>query len=167
MAIIKSSYQTRSKGIKRVMESFRYYSYRQGPDLAERQWYSQDGRALDFEGAREEIRDRAQHYGYTYRITLSTKEVALAPDDYRAVLGDQFQDYYFVPHRNTEHPHVHVVAFGKKVVHRDGLAAMRERLSEREQAHEQVHSQEIEQQPDQEYHAQEQGQRHDREYELE
>jgi hypothetical protein len=137
MAIIKASYQTRAKGTKGVMDSHRYYSYREGPDLAERQWYDRDGRALDFDQAREEIRERAQHYGYTYRITLSTAEAELSPDDYRTVLGEQFPEYYLIEHANTEHPHAHVMAFGKQTVKRDELASMRERLSEREQVREQ------------------------------
>ncbi len=137
MAIIKASYQTRAKGTKGVMDSHRYYSYREGPDLAQRQWYDRDGRALDFDQVREEMRERAQHYGYTYRITLSTAEAELSPDDYRTVLGEQFPEYYLIEHANTEHPHAHVMAFGKQTVKRDELASMRERLSEREQIREQ------------------------------
>jgi len=132
MAIIKASYQTRAKGTKGVMDSHRYYSYREGPDLAQRQWYDRDGRALDFDQAKEEMRERAEHYGYTYRITLSTAEAELSPDDYRTVLGEQFPEYYLIEHANTEHPHAHVVAFGKQTVKRDELASMRERLSKRE-----------------------------------
>jgi hypothetical protein len=142
MAIIKASYQTRAKGTKGVMDSHRYYSYREGPDLAQRQWYDRDGRALDFDTAREEMRERAEHYGYTYRITLSTAEADLSPDDYRTVLGEQFPEYYLIEHANTEHPHAHVVAFGKQTVKRDELASMRVRLSEREQIREQERARE-------------------------
>jgi hypothetical protein len=150
MAIVKASYQTRSKGIKGVMDSYRYYSYREGTDLAQCQWYDRDGRALDFDAAREEIRERAQHYGYTYRVILSTEQVELSPNDYRAALADQFLDYYFVLHRNTEHPHAHVVAFDKKTVPRDELEAMRERLGEREQVREQERAHEQARQQEQE-----------------
>jgi len=146
MAIVKASYQTRSKGTKGVMDSYRYYSYREGPDLAQRQWYDRDGRALDFAQAKEEIRERAQHYGYTYRVILSTEQARLAPDAYRAVLADQFPEYYLIEHANTEHPHAHVVAFGKKTVPRDALEAMRQRLSEREQERAQEQGQVREQQ---------------------
>ncbi|MBA3946595.1 MAG: hypothetical protein H0X37_18775 [Herpetosiphonaceae bacterium] len=142
MAIVKASYQTRSKGTKGVMDSYRYYSYREGPDLAQRQWYDRDGRALDFDEAKEEIRERAEHYGYTYRVILSTEQARLAPDDYRAVLGQQFPEYYLIEHANTEHPHAHVMAFNKKTVPRDELEAMRERLGEREQVREQERAKE-------------------------
>ncbi len=144
MAIIKASYQTRAKGTKGVMDSYRYYSYREGPDLAQRQWYDRDGRALDFDEAKEEIRERAEHYGYTYRVILSTEEARLSPDEYRAVLADQFPEYYLIEHANTEHPHAHVVAFGKQRVAKDELEVMRERLGEREQVRAQERAQEQE-----------------------
>jgi hypothetical protein len=136
MAIVKASYQTRSKGSKPVLDSFRYYSYREGADLAQRRWYDRDGRALDFDVAKAEIRERASTYGYTYRIVLSTKDAELGPDEYRQVLAEQFPEYYLVEHRNTEYPHAHVLAFSKTQMKKDELFAMRGRLLEREQARE-------------------------------
>lgn len=134
MAIANGNYVCRAKGAKGAMlKAAKYYTYREGPDLRSRQWYSQDG-ALSYDELTECVKEHAQAYGYSYRIVLSTKEARVSIDDYRDTLGDRFGEYYLIEHDNTDHPHAHVIAFTKKMLKGQEFTAMRERLAERERA---------------------------------
>lgn len=135
MAIANGNYVCRKKGAKGAMlKAAKYYTFREGPDLRSRQWYSKDDRALSYDELRQEVAEHAQTFGYSYRIVLSTKEARVSIDDYRATLGERFDHFYLIEHDNTDHPHAHVIAFTKKLLKGQEFGAMRERLAERERA---------------------------------
>lgn len=132
MAITSGNYVCRKKGAKGAMlRAAKYYTFRDGPDLRSRQWYSRDA-ALSYDELRQEVAEHAQTYGYSYRLVLSTKEARVSIDDYRATLGERFDHYYLIEHDNTDHPHAHVIGFTKKMLKGQEFSAMRERLAERE-----------------------------------
>jgi len=138
MAIIKANYRARGTKtgggtVKAMGRAAKYYTYREGADVAERAWQTADGRAVEYDEARELIRDGARTHGYSYRIVLSTKEADIGAEGYHAVLGDRFKDYLFVEHHNTDFPHAHVIAWTSKVLSRAELGAMRGQLLTLEQ----------------------------------
>jgi hypothetical protein len=136
MAIIKANYVTRAKGaVKRMGRAANYYTHREGQDRAARQWYGKEGGALGYDQVREEIREHARTYGYSYRVVLSTaaRDLDVGVEGYRQVLGERFDHYYLIQHHNTDYPHCHVIGFTKSLLKRDELTQMRERLVEREQ----------------------------------
>lgn len=135
MAITNGNYVCRKQGAKKAMlRAAKYYTFRDGPDLRSRQWYSKGDRSLSYDELRAEVEEHAQTYGYSYRLVLSTKAARVAIDDYRATLGERFEEYYLIEHDNTDHPHAHVIGFTKKMIKRQEFSAMRERLAERERA---------------------------------
>lgn len=137
MAILKNNHVPRSKGaVKAAGKSAKYYTFREGDDRAGRIWRAKDGRNLDYAEARDIIREHAKTHGYTYRLMISTKDTPLTMDDYRDVmntLGETWIDYCFIEHRNTEHPHAHVLAWRKTAMSGKEATAMRGQLAEREQ----------------------------------
>lgn len=147
MAIVKANYVPRKRAVKAAGRAANYYTFREGRDQAQRVWYDKDGQTMPYADVRSAIREQARTWGYTYRVILSTKEADLPPEDYRAVLGAQFADYYFIQHHNTDHPHAHVIGFTKTRMKRPELKAMLARLQEVEQARaqEQTHAREAEQ----------------------
>lgn len=142
MAIVKANYIRQSKrSWQAVKRSLKYYTFRPGPDLAERRWYGQDGSGMSYYDARDALHDQVTRHRYTYRIVLSTKDAPLTPDEYRDVLGDQFDGYVFVSHDNTDYPHAHVLACRDKKLSRKELTALRAQLAERERARALEHDQ--------------------------
>lgn len=142
VAVVKANYVRQSKRAwQAVKRSLKYYAFRPGPDLAQRRWYGQDGSGMSYYDARDTLRDLAANHRYTYRIVLSTRDAPLTTEDYRAVLGEQFDGYVFVAHDNTDYPHAHVLACRDKKLSRKDLTALRAQLVERERAHalEQAH----------------------------
>ena len=92
MAIIKANYRARGakqggETVKAMGRAAKYYTFREGPDVAGRGWRTADGRQVEYDEARELIRDGARTHGYSYRIVLSTKEADIGEEGYRAVLG--------------------------------------------------------------------------------
>ena len=141
MAVVKANYlrrgttaQQRAKVMKAVRQAAKYYTYREGPDRAQRVWQTHDGRTLSYQDVHAEIRAAAQTYGYTYRIVLSTKDVDINKEGYRAVLADRFAAYYFVEHHNTDYPHAHVIGFCHQRIRKAELQAMRSNVQELERA---------------------------------
>jgi len=147
MAILKNNHVARGKGAARSAGlSAKYYTFRSGNDQAGRLWRAKDGRTISYGEARDAIRVNAQTHGFTYRLMISTKETPLTMDDYRDVmntLGETWIDYYFIEHRNTEHPHAHVLAWRKTAMSGKEASAMRSSLAEREQRRDQERVQRV------------------------
>ena len=96
---------------KAITRAAKYYTFRDGPDRAERQWHTSDGRTTSYEAIADELRAHARSHAYSYRVVVSTKEAALGPQDYHQALRDRFATYYFIQHGNTDFPHAHVIGF--------------------------------------------------------
>jgi hypothetical protein len=121
--------------VKAALRTAKYYTYRDGPDRGQRTWHTSDGHdQRPYDEIKAAIHADAQTYGYTYRIVLSTKDAELTPAEYRQVLGDRFERYYFIEHHNTDYPHAHVIAFRKQLVKQGELQEMRGNVLELEQA---------------------------------
>ena len=135
MAIVKANYITRGKrAAKAARQAAKYYTFRDGPDLAQRVWHTSDGRVVLYDAVQAELAAGAKAYAYTYRVVLSTKAVDLGPSGYHQVLAGQFERYAFVEHHNTEFPHAHVIGFRTQRVKKAELQALRGTLVELEQA---------------------------------
>jgi hypothetical protein len=90
---------------------------------------------LEYDEARELVRNNARTHGYTYRVMVSTKDSPLKIEDYRQVmetLGEKWLDYCFVEHRNTDYPHAHILAWSKSQVNQAERKRMYERVKELE-----------------------------------
>ena len=120
--------------MKTTRKAAKYYTFRSGPDLAQRMWHTSDGRVALYDAVEAEIAAGAQAYAYTYRVVLSTKAVDLGAASYHHALAGQFERYYFVEHHNTAYPHAHVIGFRQRLVRKGELQAIRGKLVELEQA---------------------------------
>jgi hypothetical protein len=120
--------------VKAVRQAAKYYTYRDGPDRAQRLWQTRDGRTVAYADVHPELRAAAQTYAYTYRVVLSTKAVDITAEGYRAVLANRFESYYFVEHHNTDYPHAHVIAFRNQRMPKAELQALRGTMLEQERA---------------------------------
>ncbi len=135
MAIVKANYITRGKrAAKATRQAAKYYTFRDGPDLAQRVWHTSDGRVVLYDAVQAELAASARAYAYTYRVVLSTKAVDLGPAGYHQVLAGQFERYAFIEHHNTEFPHAHVIGFRTQRVKKAELQTLRGTLLELEQA---------------------------------
>ena len=135
MAIVKANYITRGKrAAKAARQAAKYYTFRDGPDLAQRVWHTSDGRVLLYDVAQAELVAGAQDYPYTYRVVLSTQAVDLGSRGYHQVLAGQFERYYFIEHHNTDFPHAHVIGFRTERMKKVELRSIRGRLLDLEQA---------------------------------
>ena len=139
MAVVKATYSRRgTRAAKATLKAAKYYTFRSGPDLAQRVWHTSDGRVLLYDAVQAEIATGTQAYTYTYRVVLSTKAVDLGAAGYHQALADQFERYYFVEHHNTDYPHAHVIGFRMERIKKAELQALRGRVLALEQAREQV-----------------------------
>src|SRR5918997_1782418 len=132
MAVVKVNYLTRGKT---VQQAAKYYTFRDGPDLAQRVWHTSDGRVALYDEVQAEIAAGVAAYAYTYRVVLSTQGVDLGPAGYHQALAGQFERYYFIEHHNTDHPHAHVIGFRNGRVRKAELQAMRTTVRTLERAH--------------------------------
>src|SRR5918997_6195280 len=131
MAVVKVNYLTRGKT---VQQAAKYYTFRDGPDLAQRVWHTSDGRVALYDEVQAEIAAGMAAYAYTYRVVLSTQGVDLGPAGYHQVLAGQFERYYFIEHHNTDHPHAHVIGFRTRRLRSADLQAMRTQVRKLERA---------------------------------
>lgn len=171
MAIVKANYQPRADGkaAKAATRAARYYTFREGPDRADRRWQVSDGRTdLQYDDVKSDIWKDAKTYGYMYRVVLSTKDADIGAAGYQEVLKERFERWYFVEHHNTDFPHAHVVGFRKALFKKAELVAMRAQVLELEQARAQEQAQEEAARVEQEQAAAEvqRGRRRDHGYEL-
>ena len=138
MAIVRANYirrgKTAAKVAKAARQAAKYYTFRDGPDLAQRVWHTSDGRVVLYDAVQAELAAGAKAYAYTYRVVLSTKAVDLGPAGYHQVLTSHFERYAFIEHHNTEFPHAHVIGFRTQRVKKAELQALRGTLMELEQA---------------------------------
>jgi hypothetical protein len=131
MAILKANYLPQAQS-ERISRSVAYYTWREGTDQQPRSWHDQDGHELDYDSAREEVAEHASEASYTYRIVLNTRDAALDPEHYAAVLNDHFDDFYLTTRHAGSHPHAHAIAFSDHRLSADELGEMREHLHELE-----------------------------------
>src|SRR3712207_3428948 len=122
MAVVKLNYLTRGTTVQRAAQ---YYTFRDGPDRAQRVWHTSDGRVALYDDVRAEIAAGVETSAYTYRVVLSAHGVDLGPAGYHQALAGQFERYYFIEHHNTDHPHAHVIGFRNERVRTAELQAMR------------------------------------------
>ncbi len=135
MAVVKLNYLTRGmKAVQTIGQAAKYYTFRNGPDLAARVWYANDGRVTLYNAVQAEIAAGAQAYAYSYRVVISAKDADLTAAGYHAVLAGQFERYYFIEHHNTAVPHAHVIGFRKELVSKAELHAMRAQARKLERA---------------------------------
>ncbi len=131
------------QGAKKIRQAAKYYTFRDGPDLAQRVWHTSDGRVVLYDAVQTELAAGAKASAYTYRVVLSTKAVDLGPAGYHQVLAGHFERYAFIEHHNTEFPHAHVIGFRTERVKKAELQALRGTLLELEQARAQRQALEI------------------------
>src|SRR3712207_4403435 len=142
MAVVKANYNTRgTKAVKTTRKAAKYYTFRSGPDLAQRVWHTSDGRVALYDTVEAEIAAGAEAYPYTYRVVVSTQAVDLGAAGYHQALAGQFDRYYFVEHHNTDYPHAHVIGFCTERIKKADLQALRGRVLALEQAREQARPQ--------------------------
>lgn len=130
MAIVKARYRPRAN-VGRIGRSVTYYTWREDPDRPNL-WRAADGQTLDYEQVWHAVTDRAHEASYTYRVLLSTRDVALDTDDYARVLDGQFSEWYLTTHHAGDHPHAHAIAFSDHRLGVQELREMRHDLAERE-----------------------------------
>ncbi len=134
MAVVKANYNRRgTQAVKTTWKAAKYYTFRSGPDLAQRVWHTSDGRVALYDTVEAEIAAGARAYPYTYRVVLSTQAVDLGAAGYHQVLAGQFERYYFIEHHNTEFPHAHVIGFRNQPIRKAALQAIRGKVLELEQ----------------------------------
>jgi hypothetical protein len=134
MAIVKANYRPRAN-VGRIGRSVTYYTWREDPEHPA-PWQAANGRTLDYNTVWHEVTDQAHESPYTYRILLSTRDVALADDDYGRVLDRHFAEWYVTTHFAGDHPHAHAIAFSDHRLNVGELREMRAELAERELARE-------------------------------
>ncbi len=127
MAILKANYLPQAQS-GRISRSVAYYTWREGADQQPRSWHDQDGRMLPYDAAKHEVAEHASEAAYTYRIVLSTRDAALDPGQYAAVLNDHFDEFYLTTHSAGSHPHAHAIAFSDHRLSADELGDMRAHL---------------------------------------
>jgi hypothetical protein len=107
-----------------------YYNTRPGEDgeYTEREGFTREESGLDHEEVEDEISEAEGHYAY--RIVLSPGEDVEGEDLEewtRDVMADFDGDWVAYAHEDqTEHPHVHVIAFTDEKLDRDDFKDMRE-----------------------------------------
>ena len=131
MAVVKLNYVPRGTTVQRAAQ---YYTFRDGPDRAQRLWHTSDGRVALYDEVQAEIAAGVETATYTYRVVLSTDAVDLGPAGYHQVLAGRFERYYFIEHHNTDHPHAHVIGFRTRRLRSAELQAMRTRARQLERA---------------------------------
>ena len=125
-----------------MQQAAKYYTFRDGPDRAQRVWHTRDGRVALYDEVQAEIAAGVAASAYTYRVVLSTDTVDLGPAGYHQALAGQFERYYFIEHHNTDFSHAHVIGFRTKRIKKAELQALRGRVQALEQAREQARPQE-------------------------
>jgi hypothetical protein len=130
-----------TKAVKTILKAAKYYTFREGPDLAQRVWHTSDGRVALYNEVQAELAAGAKASAYTYRVVLSTKDVDLGPAGYHQVLAGHFERYSFIEHHNTEFPHAHVIGFRTERVKKAELQALLGTLMALEQARAQQQAQ--------------------------
>jgi len=137
VAIVRANYIRRGSdprtAAKKAGKAAKYYTEREGPDIAQRRWYAGDGRNGAFADFRKEISAQARAHPYIYRLVLSTKEADIGPAGYKEVLGNRFTQYYFIEHHNTDFPHAHVLGYTATRLSKAELTEIRGRVMEQEQ----------------------------------
>lgn len=139
MAIVKATYLSRSRigtpaTTKAITRAAKYYTFRDGPDRATRQWHTSDGRTTTYDAIADELRCHARTHAYSYRVVLSTKDAKLGPASYHQALRTRFETYYFIQHGNTNFPHAHVIGFRANRFTRAELQTMHGQVAALEQA---------------------------------
>ncbi len=119
-----------------MQQAAKYYTFRDGPDRAQRVWHTRDGRVALYDEVQAEIAAGVAASAYTYRVVLSTDTVDLGPAGYHQALAGQFERYYFIEHHNTDHPHAHVIGFRTRRLRSADLQAMRTQVRKLERARE-------------------------------
>lgn len=119
--------------MKAARQAAKYYTFRDGPDLAQRVWHTSDGRVVLYDAVQVELAAGATAYAYTYRVVLSTLDMDIGAEGYHQVLAGQFERYAFIEHHNTDYPHAHVIGFRTKRMKKPELQALRGTLLELEQ----------------------------------
>lgn len=112
-----------------------YYRFREGPDLERRSWYDAESQRTH-EEVIQELKEHAHEYDYVYRTMMSTRDVPLSIDDYRQVAAAHFERVYILEHRNTDHPHAHVIGLRNRVVKDEEREEMYKKIRELEQQRE-------------------------------
>ena len=134
MAVVKANYSRGgTKAVKTILKAAKYYTFREGPDLAQRVWHISDGRAVLYNAVHAELAAGAKDARYTYRVVLSTRDADIGAEGYHQILAGHFAHYYFIEHHNTDYPHAHVIGFRGQRVKKGELQALRGKLLELEQ----------------------------------
>ncbi len=136
MAVVKVNYLGQGTTARRAAQ---YYTFRDGPDRAQRVWHTSDGRVALYDEVQAEIAAGVETAAYTYRVVLSTEAVDLGPAGYHQVLAGRFERYYFIEHHNTDHPHAHVIGFRNERLRKAELQVLRNTVRQLERARAQEH----------------------------
>lgn len=80
-------------------------------------WYTEKGKTPTHKAVLEWVQSQGKTHPYTYQLLLSVNEADLAAGDYLQAMragGELFLEWRLIAHRDTDHSHAHVLAFGEK-----------------------------------------------------
>lgn len=105
-------------------------------------WFTETGQTHSHEEVLAWVAAQGKSHGYTYQLLLSVKEADLTAADYLPAMtagGELFSAWRLITHRDTDHSHAHVLAFGDAEIRvmgrpfRDWWQAARQDLAVRQE----------------------------------
>jgi type IV secretory pathway VirD2 relaxase len=121
-AVVKHSFIKGSKGIGRARAHINYIQYREGADRGKgpREFFNRDKEQVLGLDIKERLLEQERNGVLMHKIMLSPGVQSADLKDYTREMMDLLErekgrplDWYGIGHRNTEHPHIHLVIMGK------------------------------------------------------
>jgi len=121
-AVVKHSYLKGGKGVSKARAHINYIQYREGEDRGKgpRQFFNEEKEPILGRDIKEKLLEQERNGVTMHKIILSPGVQSAELKDYTREMMDQLErekgqklDWYGIEHRNTDHPHVHVVVMGK------------------------------------------------------
>ncbi len=121
-AVVKHSFLKGGKGVGKARAHINYIQYREGEDRGKgpRQFFNEDKEQILGRDIKEKLLEQEKNGVTMHKIILSPGVQGADLKEYTREMMDQLErekgqklDWYGIEHRNTEHPHVHVVVMGK------------------------------------------------------
>lgn len=121
-AVVKHSYLKGGKGPGKAGAHINYIQYREGEDRGKgpREFFNEDKEHVLGRDIKEKLLEQEKNGVTMHKIILSPGVQGADLKEYTREMMDLLErekgqklDWYGIEHRNTEHPHVHVVVMGK------------------------------------------------------
>jgi hypothetical protein len=121
-AVVKHSFLKGSKGVAKARAHINYIQYREGEDRGKgpREFFNADKEHVLGLDIKERLLEQERNGVIMHKIILSPGVQSADLKEYTREMMDQLErekgrplDWYANAHRNTEHPHVHVLVMGK------------------------------------------------------